>query len=56
VLDQCTRILVLGNGLQQALGPREAIMRPASVSPQRSAAGVAVLRDLRKVPEHDSEG
>ncbi len=57
VLDQCNRILVLGNGVQQALGPREAIMRPAPVSTQRSAAaGVAVLRDLRKVPEHDSEG
>lgn len=57
VLDQCTRVLVLGNGVQQALGPREAIMRPASISPQRSAVGgVAVLRDVRKAAEHDPEG
>ena len=43
VLEQCNRILVLGNGAQRAFGPRETIMRTPP-----AAGNVAVLRDLKE--------
>jgi PrtD family type I secretion system ABC transporter len=49
VLEQCDKILVLGNGAQQAFGPRDAIMRktPARLSRPAAASNVALLHDAR---------
>jgi ATP-binding cassette subfamily C protein len=53
VLDQCDKILVLGNGAQQAFGPRDAILRKAPVRLSRSAVAgnVTLLRE----PSEDVE-
>ena len=36
-LDQCSKILVLANGTQQAFGPSDAVLRKAVVRPLRPA-------------------
>jgi ATP-binding cassette subfamily C protein len=50
VLDQCDKILVLGNGAQQAFGPRDAILRKTPVRVPRSAVAgnVALLHEPRE--------
>jgi ABC-type protease/lipase transport system fused ATPase/permease subunit len=47
VLEQCDKVLVLGNGAQQAFGPRDAIIRNAAARPPRPPAvsNVALLHD-----------
>jgi PrtD family type I secretion system ABC transporter len=51
VLEQCDKVLVLGNGTQQAFGPRDVIIRKPSTSapPQRPAAAsnVALLHETK---------
>jgi len=50
VLDQCDKVLVLGNGVQQAFGPRDAIMRKAPIRLPRSAVvgNVAMLHESKE--------
>jgi ATP-binding cassette subfamily B protein len=50
VLDQCDKILVLGNGAQQAFGARDVILRKAPVRLPRPAVvgNVAVLHESRE--------
>jgi len=49
VLDQCEKVLVLGNGIQQAFGPRDAILRKTPARLARPVAGnVALLHDARE--------
>ena len=50
VLDQCDKVLVLGNGVQQAFGPRDAIMRKAPIRLPRSAVvgNVALLHESKE--------
>jgi PrtD family type I secretion system ABC transporter len=46
VLEQCDKVLVLGNGAQQFFGPRDAIMRKPARLPRSAAAGnVALLHE-----------
>jgi ATP-binding cassette subfamily C protein len=49
VLEQCDKVLVLGNGAQQAFGPRDLIIRkPAPHLPRPAAASnVALLHDTK---------
>jgi len=50
VLDQCDKVLVLGNGVQQAFGPRDAIMRKAPIRLPRSAVvgNVSLLHESKE--------
>jgi ATP-binding cassette subfamily C protein len=50
VLEQCDKILVLGNGAQQAFGPHDAILRKAPVRQARPtvAGNVALLHEPRE--------
>jgi ATP-binding cassette subfamily C protein len=46
VLEQCDKVLVLGNGAQQFFGPRDAIMRKPARLPRSAVAGnVALLHE-----------
>jgi PrtD family type I secretion system ABC transporter len=49
VLEQCDKILLLGNGAQQAFGPREVIIRRTAERSQRPAAAtnVALLHEAK---------
>jgi ATP-binding cassette, subfamily C, type I secretion system permease/ATPase len=50
VLDQCDKILILGNGAQQAFGPRDAILRnaPVRVPRPKVSGNVALLHEPRE--------
>jgi PrtD family type I secretion system ABC transporter len=50
VLDHCGKLLVLGNGTQQAFGPRDTILRKPPVRALRPSVGgnVAVLHEMRE--------
>jgi ATP-binding cassette subfamily C protein len=43
VLEQCDKVLVLGNGAQQFFGPRDAIMRKPARLPRSAVAGYVPL-------------
>jgi ATP-binding cassette subfamily C protein len=49
VLEQCDKVLLLGNGVQQAFGPRDVIVRkPVEISQRPAAtANVALLHDAK---------
>jgi PrtD family type I secretion system ABC transporter len=49
VLEQCDKVLVLGNGVQQAFGPRDVIIRKTVERSQRAAAAtnVALLHESK---------
>jgi ABC-type protease/lipase transport system fused ATPase/permease subunit len=43
-LAACNKVLVLGNGVQQAFGPRDEVLRRVTGRPLQPAAGGASLR------------
>ena len=49
VLEQCDKILLLGNGVQQAFGPRDAVIRKPIEISQRpaAAANIALLHEAK---------
>jgi PrtD family type I secretion system ABC transporter len=49
VLEQCDKVLVLSNGVQQAFGPRDAIIRKTTERTQRpaTATNVALLHETK---------
>ena len=55
VLEQCDKVLVLGNGAQQAFGPHDAIVRKPPIRlPRAAVAGnVARLYEPGRMSAHD---